>query len=191
MLAIPGKLTAPLSSLPPETTPIPEATSGTEPSSPPMESLGPSHRSGSMLRKPLQGTPSEQVPLYDPVRTIRFDARATKCRFVGRLPRAPAQLIASGVTRAECPECGALRTLGTQGSRLLFPSHAERLLRRARQDIRWVRRGSTWELFSPTPHASTYAIFYASEKYLRGIRFGVDQIDRDIAGRRVTIPLKT
>jgi hypothetical protein len=143
LLAAPGKLIALPPSLPTETPQAP----GTAPTRHP---LGAATQAGSVPQKPPQGAPFERVPHRDPVGTTRLEDRATKCSFVGHLPLAPAHLTASGVTRVECPECGALRTLNAQGSSLLFPSHPKRLTRPPRAEVRWVRRGSTWELFSPS-----------------------------------------
>jgi hypothetical protein len=61
------------------------------------------------------------------------------------------QLRAEAVAKVECPTCGALRTLHPQGRTTVFPTHPRRLMRPSREEIRWIRRGSVWELFSPTP----------------------------------------
>jgi hypothetical protein len=95
--------------------------------------------------------PGQRAPQRDPVGDSTPDEQPTRCAFVGQVDLAPERLAETGVAKVECPGCGALRTLHPQGSALLFPSHPKRLTRPLSKEVRWIRRGGTWELSAPVP----------------------------------------
>lgn len=97
----------------------------------------------------IPARPGQRAPRRDPVGNSTLDEQPTRCTFVGHLDLAPVRLMETAVTKVECPECGALRTLHPQGSVLLFPSHPKRLTRPPRTEVRWIKRGEEWELVSP------------------------------------------
>jgi hypothetical protein len=59
---------------------------------------------------------------------------------------APDLIAQTTVAKVGCPECGAMGTLHPQGNTVMFPSHPKRLTSTPRDEVRWIRRGTTWEL---------------------------------------------
>ncbi len=115
--------------------PAQEATSGTARPSLPQVAPKPTH--------PRVG---QRAPRRDPVGDLKPEEPSARCSFVGPLDLASARLVETGVTKVECPTCGALRTLHPQGGTLLFPSHPKRLRRPPSVEVRWIKHGSGWEL---------------------------------------------
>jgi DNA polymerase III delta prime subunit len=92
------------------------------------------------------GRVGQRAPGRDPVGEVKPEERPTKCPFAGVIELSPERMTRTAVSRVECPSCGALRTLHPQGATVLFPSHPKRLTRPPREEARWIRRGSLWEL---------------------------------------------
>lgn len=88
----------------------------------------------------------QRAPRRDPVGDLKPEEPSARCSFVGPLDLAPVRLVETGVTKVECPTCGALRTLHPQGGTLLFPSHPKRLRRPPSVEVRWITQGSGWDL---------------------------------------------
>lgn len=136
-----GKAEPPPGSMPapPPTLPVSqEARSGTARA--PMPQVAP---------KPSQPRVGQRAPTRDPVGDLKPEEPPTRCPFVGAIELSPEQLTLTAVAKVECPACGALRTLHPQGRATIFPSHPKRVRYPSREEVRWVRRGSTWELVSP------------------------------------------
>lgn len=72
--------------------------------------------------------------------------KPTRCAFVGVMNLAPDLIAQTTVAKVECPECGAMRTLHPQGHTVTFPSYPKRKTGAPRDEVRWIRRGTTWEL---------------------------------------------
>jgi DNA polymerase III delta prime subunit len=90
--------------------------------------------------------PGQRAPQRDPVGDSLPEEQPSRCTFAGPLDLEPARPVETAVTKVECPECGALRTLHPHGNTLHFPPHPKRRTRPPRGEVRWVRRGAMWEL---------------------------------------------
>jgi hypothetical protein len=96
--------------------------------------------------KTTQGRVGELAPHRDPVGETRPDEKPTRCSFVGVINLAPDLIAQTTVAKVECPECGPMRTLHPQGHTVMFPSHPKRKTGAPRDEVRWIRCGTTWEL---------------------------------------------
>ncbi len=57
-----------------------------------------------------------------------------------------AQMEKAGVSRFECPMCLAVRDIQPKGGRVKFTSHPKRTTNTPNHGLRWVKRGSAWEI---------------------------------------------
>jgi len=96
------------------------------------------------------GRVGQRAPRRDPVGDLKPNAQLARCPFTGAIELSPERMVHTAVAKVECPACGALRTLHPQGHTTVFPSHPKRLKRPPRDEIRWIKRDSLWELISPT-----------------------------------------
>jgi energy-coupling factor transporter ATP-binding protein EcfA2 len=96
--------------------------------------------------KVTPGRVGQRAPSRDPVGETVQEEKATRCSFSGVIDVRADQIARASVARVECPECGAMRTLHPQGGTTRFPSHPKRLTNSPRNEVRWIRRGTTWEL---------------------------------------------
>jgi hypothetical protein len=71
---------------------------------------------------------------------------ALKCSFSGVLAIAAKRFLDSGISRVECPDCAAMRSLELRNDMLRFPSHDQRKTRPTQTEQRWAKRETTWEL---------------------------------------------
>jgi hypothetical protein len=121
------------------------------PASSPAPGASPPHPPEPSVRmSPPPKTPrrrvGERAPRRDAVGHTPQTVATTRCIFVGAIALSPDEITRTEVAKVECPECWATRTLHPQGPTMTFPAHAKRLTRTVRQDVRWRRRDTTWEL---------------------------------------------
>jgi AAA domain len=96
--------------------------------------------------KATQGHVGQRAPSRDPVGETTQEEKATRCAFSGVIELTPDQIAAASVAQVECPECSAMRTLHPQGGTMRFPSHPKRRTDTPRDEARWIRRETVWEL---------------------------------------------
>ncbi len=88
----------------------------------------------------------ERAPARDPVGTQLMEAPSNKCSFRGDIALSPQAMQEAGISRVECPQCAAMRSLSTQGETVRFPPHDKRKTLTPHRDSRWVQHGTAWEL---------------------------------------------
>lgn len=88
----------------------------------------------------------ERAPTRDPVGEAASEEKSSKCSFTGRIDLEAELLLHSGLSKVECPECGAVRTIRVSTTTVLFPSHPRRLTRGPSQERRWMRQGTNWQV---------------------------------------------
>ena len=125
--------------------PTPLPASSPAPGASPPQAAEPSARPAPPPKTP-RGRVGERAPRRDVVGHTPQTVATTRCPFMGAIALKPDEITRTGVAKVECPECGATRTLRPQGPTMTFPAHAKRLTRTARQDARWRKRDTTWEL---------------------------------------------
>jgi hypothetical protein len=96
--------------------------------------------------KPTKTRVGERAPGRDPIGETTLEREPTKCSFVGIIELSPRQMAESGVSRVECPECLTMRALTPQGAMVRFPPHDKRKTRTPHREVRWIKRGTAWEL---------------------------------------------
>ncbi len=96
--------------------------------------------------KPTKTRVGERAPSRDPVGETTPGGEATKCSFVGVIELLARQMAEAGVSRIECPECLTMHTLTPQGETVRFPPHDKRKTRIPHRKVRWIKRGTAWEL---------------------------------------------
>jgi len=93
------------------------------------------------------GRRGARAPQRDPVGEIAPQVEDRRCAFAEVLfSLSVAQMVESGVTKVECPECATVRTLQPRGATVRFPSHQRRKTRTPRSDTRWIREGEAWTI---------------------------------------------
>jgi hypothetical protein len=97
-------------------------------------------------RKTTKERVGERAPQRDPVGKTEPKEKATKCPFSGTVDVEPVHMSQTGVSKVECPECRAVRTVRLQGKVVVFPAHPPRLTSTPRQVSRWVKQGVAWTL---------------------------------------------
>lgn len=60
----------------------------------------------------------------------------------------PTRLTKADVSKVECPECGAVRTVHIQGNSSIFPSHLKRKTNTTRDEERWIKQGTEWMVYT-------------------------------------------
>lgn len=98
------------------------------------------------IAQPTAGRVGQRAPGRDSVGGLKPEEQPAKCSFAGTIELSPERITRTAVAKVECPVCGALRTLHPQGHTTVFPSHPKRLKPLSREDVRWIKRGSLWEL---------------------------------------------
>jgi hypothetical protein len=88
----------------------------------------------------------ERAPSRDFVGGQIRAGNAMKCSFSGVLGIKPLLFLESGVSRVECPECAAMRSLELRGEVLRFPSHDKRKTRTLQTGRRWTKHETAWEV---------------------------------------------
>lgn len=102
--------------------------------------------SGEVPSKPSQGRVGQRSPTRDPVGEMKPEEKALKCPFVGPIELTADQISQVGISKLQCPECGAVWTARIRGEMVLFPTHPPRTTTRATQATpRWMKRGAAWE----------------------------------------------
>ncbi len=94
------------------------------------------------------GRRGERAPQRDLVGEAAPHVEARRCAFAEVLSLSVAQIVESGVTKVECPECATVRTLQPRGATVRFPSHQRRKTRTANSETRWIREGEEWTIAS-------------------------------------------
>jgi hypothetical protein len=92
------------------------------------------------------GRVGQRAPRRDPVGDLTSEEQQARCSFAGAIELSPERIAQTAVAKVACPVCGALRTLRPQGHTTIFPSHPKRLKHPPRAEVRWIRRGTVWEL---------------------------------------------
>lgn len=90
----------------------------------------------------------ERAPMRDPVGTSLRPLEAFTCSFKGVIDLSLKEMMEAGITRVECPECAAKRSLNTLGKTVRFPPHEKRKTSTPSREERWVMQGTAWKLFS-------------------------------------------
>jgi hypothetical protein len=98
-------------------------------------------------QKPRPSSRIERIAHRDPVGEQVLTRNVTKCSSIGIIEVTRHQFQESGVTRVECPTCGARRGLKSPKDQPHFPSHPRRLSpppegerRRILQERSWIVR---------------------------------------------------
>jgi predicted patatin/cPLA2 family phospholipase len=81
-------------------------------------------------------------PVVDQVRATN----ALKCTFSDVVEIAPKLFLDSGISRVECPDCKASRSLELRNEVLRFPSHDKRKPRTPQTDLRWALSETVWKV---------------------------------------------
>jgi hypothetical protein len=104
---------------------------------------GPSSPAG-VPSKVGKGRVGQRAPGRDPVGEMKQGGKLTKCSFSGAIDLTPSQIEQAALSKVECPECGAVRTIRMQGNRVIFPSHQPRATRTASHEERWIKQEIEW-----------------------------------------------
>ena len=88
----------------------------------------------------------EREAFRDPVGDQMRAVNALKCTFSGVLEIVPQRFLDSGISRVECPQCAAMRSLELRNELLRFPSHDKRKTRTPQTDRRWAKRETAWDV---------------------------------------------
>jgi hypothetical protein len=88
----------------------------------------------------------EREAFRDPVGDQIRAGNALTCTFSGVLSIAPQRFLDSGISRVECPDCKASRSLSLRHEVLRFPPHDKRKTRTPQTDRRWAKRETAWEV---------------------------------------------
>lgn len=97
-------------------------------------------------KRTTKGRVGERSPQRDPVGGTKREEQSTRCPFSGAIDLAPGHIKQANVSKVECPECGAMRTVRLQGSTAVFPAHPPRVTSTPREISRWVKQGKAWIL---------------------------------------------
>jgi energy-coupling factor transporter ATP-binding protein EcfA2 len=96
---------------------------------------------GNRIERAVQRDPvGDQIPLTN----------TGKCSFSGVLEIPSQRFQESGVERAECSDCHALRQITPRNGVLRFPSHDKRKTRTVQAEPRWAQGETGWEVISGT-----------------------------------------
>jgi hypothetical protein len=113
---------------------------------PVLENAAPSLPLPQVSPKPTKTRVGERAPSRDPVGETRQEEQSAKCSFGGVIDLASDAFIQAGVSKVECPDCGAMRTVRVQRNTVTFPSHPKRRTGTPGPGRRWIRRATAWEL---------------------------------------------
>lgn len=116
--------------------------------------------------KPIQATPDapstgvsgrermgsriERAAQRDPVGDQIPPTHTSKCSFSGVLEILLQRFQKSGIERAECPDCHALRQVTLRNGILRYPPHDKRKTRTVQTEQRWAQGETGWEVISDT-----------------------------------------
>lgn len=103
-------------------------------------------RSEDQPSKPQGGHRIERAPTRDSVGRSLLPHEPSACPFKGIIDLSPKGMQVAGVTRVECPECAATRSLNTLGKTVRFPPHEKRKTSTPSREERWVMQGTVWKL---------------------------------------------
>jgi DNA polymerase III delta prime subunit len=98
--------------------------------------------------KPTQPRVGQRAPERDLVgeTNVLSTHKASRCTFIDVIEVTLAQMEKAGVSRFECPMCLAVRDIQPKGGRVKFTSHPKRTTNTPNHGLRWVKRGSAWEI---------------------------------------------
>jgi AAA domain len=88
----------------------------------------------------------QRAPERDPVGTSVQTEKPKKCSFAGEVSLSLAQLQRTGISKLQCPECGAMWTARIRGTTVIFPPHPPRTTKVGQSISRWIKQGGVWEL---------------------------------------------
>jgi energy-coupling factor transporter ATP-binding protein EcfA2 len=97
-------------------------------------------------RKTSKERVGERAPERAPVGETKPEAKPAKCSLVGAIDLAPDDITRTGISKVQCPDCGAMRAVRVQRNTVMFPSHPRRLTSTPPRDVRWMKEGTTWTL---------------------------------------------
>jgi hypothetical protein len=97
-----------------------------------------------------KGSRIERVAQRDPVGDQIPATNTSKCSFSGVLEIILQRFQESGIERAECPDCHALRQITLRKDILRYPPHDKRKTRTVQTEQRWVQGETGWEVISGT-----------------------------------------
>jgi len=97
----------------------------------------------------------QQILQHDPIGEMKIEEKATRCIFSGDIDMEISCITQSGISKVQCPKCGAIRTIRIQGNVVMFPSHPPRVTSTSRNGERWIRRRNVWELSEKGEHYVT------------------------------------
>ncbi len=111
----------------------------------------PASSSAAVLRaEPARKTTKERVgeraPARDPVGETKCQEKAITCLFSGAVDVEPVHMSQTGISKVECPQCHAVRTVRLQGKAVVFPAHPPRRTSTSQQVSRWIKQGAAWTL---------------------------------------------
>ncbi len=90
----------------------------------------------------------QRAPSRDAVGTRPPTEKPKKCSFSGEpVELSPARLAQTGISKLQCPECGATWAARIRGDRIFFPAHPPRTTKLTQDIPRWITHGSGWELY--------------------------------------------
>jgi hypothetical protein len=122
-----------------------EARNQTASSSPSGEPVAASSATERPPKRP-PGHIGERVPRRDPVGATSSEEKRQRCPFSGVVELPPARLSQAGISKLECPECGAMWTARIRGETVSFPPHPPRTTRATQAIPRWIKQGTMWAL---------------------------------------------
>ncbi len=88
----------------------------------------------------------QRSPGRDSVGEAKIEEKTLKCPFVGTIELTPDQISQAGISKLQCPECGAMWTARIRGKAVFFPAHPPRVTSTVRDIPRWMKRGEVWAL---------------------------------------------
>lgn len=105
----------------------------------------------SATKQPQRRSPGhvgERIPRRDPVGAMSPERKRQRCPFSGIVELSPVRLARAGVSKLQCPECGAMWRARIRGEMVSFPPHPPGTTRASQAIPRWIRQGTTWILSS-------------------------------------------
>ncbi len=98
--------------------------------------------------KKTQERVGQRTPMRDPVGETMREEKSLSCPFSGVIDVEPTRLTQAGLSKVECPECGAVRTVRIQGNSSIFPSHPKRKTNTTRNEGRWIKQRTEWTMYT-------------------------------------------
>ncbi len=104
------------------------------------------------LPSPKHQLPSVRVgqraPERDSVGTGLRTEKPKKCSFSSEVNLSLEQLQQAGISKLQCPECGATWAARIRGDTVFFPTHPPRTTRMTQDISRWIKQEAGWMLYT-------------------------------------------